>query len=354
MPSRKKIPLPPPPQFGDCLQNILLLVVTAGIVVLIILSSDVLRNHAVSGINRFSMNVIKSPGLENQVPTSPLAGVIKWSASGSRLKPNTCQTFDGSWVKLPATEVCINSAGFRDYEYSQEKPDTVFRILMLGDSFTFGWGVGLNNTVPKKLEQLLNTGDLRVEVLNFGVPAHGTIEEIGFLEEVGIDHNPDLVLFLFEPDDFRNWTRYGPILENLKVNYIANHPSVSYEEAEAMVISSAFERLTDLEANESINSLSLRINPYLEKLTALSLDKNFTVIFVIEQNCLQNQKLFLESASARFDFSMFYVDGSEHPDYDPLKWSLHPLDAHPTPLANRVKAELIAGELQKRIPELSS
>lgn len=45
--------------------------------------------------------------------------------------------------KKPAHEwsqkdVKLNSQGLRDYEYSLEKPEKVFRILVLGDSMTFG------------------------------------------------------------------------------------------------------------------------------------------------------------------------------------------------------------------------
>ena len=55
--------------------------------------------------------------------------------------------------------VTRNSHGLRDKEYSYNKPDEIYRILVLGDSQTFGHGIKrLEDTWHKKLEVLLNKG----------------------------------------------------------------------------------------------------------------------------------------------------------------------------------------------------
>jgi lysophospholipase L1-like esterase len=61
----------------------------------------------------------------------------------------------------------INHLGFRDREYPVEKGKR-FRILVIGDSFTFGWGVALADTWVKQLERKLQAADPAVEVLNLG------------------------------------------------------------------------------------------------------------------------------------------------------------------------------------------
>ena len=71
---------------------------------------------------------------------------------------------------LMGVPVTINSLGLRDDEVSVPKPEGVVRILMLGDSVTFGWGVLQEDTISAQLEVLLNAtpGATRVEVVNSG------------------------------------------------------------------------------------------------------------------------------------------------------------------------------------------
>jgi lysophospholipase L1-like esterase len=54
------------------------------------------------------------------------------------------------------TEFRISSLGFRDEEMPRERPEGTFRILLLGDSMTVGWGVDVEETFSSKLELLLN------------------------------------------------------------------------------------------------------------------------------------------------------------------------------------------------------
>ncbi|MEC7641179.1 MAG: SGNH/GDSL hydrolase family protein, partial [Nitrospinota bacterium] len=74
--------------------------------------------------------------------------------------------YNKEWSKKFVT---LNSHGFRDYEYSIEKPDDVFRIMVMGDSQTVGHGIEkLNDTWPKILESSLNEGfeKKKFEVIN--------------------------------------------------------------------------------------------------------------------------------------------------------------------------------------------
>lgn len=63
--------------------------------------------------------------------------------------------------------VKINSLGFRDYEYALQKKKK-HRVAVIGDSFTFGWGVDLENCWVKILEKELNSSGFDVEILNLG------------------------------------------------------------------------------------------------------------------------------------------------------------------------------------------
>lgn len=102
----------------------------------------------------------------------------------------------------------INSLGFRGPETTRHKPEGVFRILALGDSFTFGTGVRAEDTFAAALEARLGAGGgaPRFEVLNLGVMGYATVNEVALLRQVGLGYEPDLVLICF----FLNDTVSGP------------------------------------------------------------------------------------------------------------------------------------------------
>lgn len=107
---------------------------------------------------------------------------------------------------LMGVPVKINSAGLRDREFSLAKPDGTYRILVLGDSTTFGWGVRQEKTYAKRLEQLLNErppprAPKACEVINMGVGNYNTAQEVAYFMERGRLYKPDMVLLGFYTND---------------------------------------------------------------------------------------------------------------------------------------------------------
>jgi hypothetical protein len=87
-------------------------------------------------------------------------------------------------------EYRINSKGLRDDETPYEKPEGIFRIVLLGDSLTFGYGVPIDKHFSRLLEGYLTNG----EVINMGVGGYGVDQELLFLRSEGFRYHPDLVL----------------------------------------------------------------------------------------------------------------------------------------------------------------
>jgi lysophospholipase L1-like esterase len=89
---------------------------------------------------------------------------------------------------------------------SRPRDGQTFRILCLGDSHTYGWEVGRDETWPARLEQLLDAdgGATRFEVVNLGVPASNSWQMAtrlpGYLERYG----PDLVIVTTGGNDAGN------------------------------------------------------------------------------------------------------------------------------------------------------
>jgi hypothetical protein len=119
---------------------------------------------------------------------------------GIRLNPG----YDGWFAGVPAR---INSLGFRDdREYDLAKPPGTFRIIVLGDSVTFGHGTLYETSYPFLLEQRLKAWkpSTNWQVWNLGVPGYNTGQELAYLEEVGPRYQPDLVIVGFYPNDLQN------------------------------------------------------------------------------------------------------------------------------------------------------
>ena len=109
------------------------------------------------------------------------------------LRPHAKATHDG-------INYATNNDGLReDYDYALEKPPGVRRVVLLGDSFVFGWGLHLEHTMSHQLISLLD--GTKWEVLNMGVPAYNTANEVLFLEERGLKYHPDVVVLMYHPND---------------------------------------------------------------------------------------------------------------------------------------------------------
>ncbi|MCD4652413.1 hypothetical protein K8T06_00585 [bacterium] len=108
--------------------------------------------------------------------------------------------------------VQINSQGYRDKEIIEPKPDNSYRILAVGDSFTWGLGVRSEDSWVKQLEKLLNHENTdsaliqnkHVEIINTGVGSWNTEIELAYLKKKGLKHAPDAVILGFLTNDFRS------------------------------------------------------------------------------------------------------------------------------------------------------
>lgn len=115
-------------------------------------------------------------------------------------------------------EYKINSKGMRDYEFPYEKPQDTYRVVVLGDSVTFGYNIHMDDSYPKQLERLLNENNKeKYEVINLGVGAYNTWQEFQLLKNEGLKYNPDLIIFGFLFNDLIKDERF--IFRNFTIDY---------------------------------------------------------------------------------------------------------------------------------------
>jgi lysophospholipase L1-like esterase len=148
--------------------------------------------------------------------------------------PQDLAFFDGSAIKRPSTRpglrdelvpggyapryigvpVSINRLGLRDRDVAVPKPAGTVRILGVGDSVTFGYGVRLEETYLKVLEGRLTAGapsTVRYETVNAGVEESGLDAYHDAVRTLGPLLQPDLVLVGIVLNDIQRYDDFeGP------------------------------------------------------------------------------------------------------------------------------------------------
>jgi lysophospholipase L1-like esterase len=104
----------------------------------------------------------------------------------------------------------INADGFRGPRYERPRPDGRWRIVVLGDSVAFGYGVEESQAFPQVLEARLSERlpGAGFEVVNLGVGGYNAWNELELLRDVGIGYQPDLVLVQFCINDLNDPTMH--------------------------------------------------------------------------------------------------------------------------------------------------
>lgn len=139
-------------------------------------------------------------------------GIIKLSDFfvGKVIKKNPVQPFfranTEAIYSLPeyTIKVKLNSKGFRGKEFSEIKKENIIRILIIGDSFSFGWSVNLEDSWPYLLERELNKiKNKKFEIFNLSVPGNTPGDYSELAKKYISLYKPDYVIVgIVEGNDF--------------------------------------------------------------------------------------------------------------------------------------------------------
>jgi lysophospholipase L1-like esterase len=135
------------------------------------------------------------------------------------LKPGRTWLFEGAAART-------NSAGFRGPEWSPRRDGDALRVVGVGDSVMFGWGVAEEQTFMGLLAARLGgpqpDGGRAVEVLNGAVPGYNALQEAALVERRLMAYQPDLLLLGYTQNDHEeaSFASPGPLEEQALRSYL--------------------------------------------------------------------------------------------------------------------------------------
>jgi len=169
-----------------------------------------------------------------------IEGILIFNSSASEDNYGLTKQFQEKYARY-------NKHGYRDYEYNLQKPEGIFRVLVLGDSQTFGHGIkNLKDTWVKKLEgKLQKEGrNASIEVLNISGPGWNSDTHLYELFKNGFKFNPDLIILAYYHND------------------IPSPTSVNCNSSDRKIIPN----INTFQSSKLVSFIDFRINRLLEKI----------------------------------------------------------------------------------------
>lgn len=123
------------------------------------------------------------------------------------LVPNSaCRSKYPEWD----VEFRVNNLGFRDENMTIKKPAGVYRMLLVGDSFTEGESVEESKTAAALVEkEMISETVKKIEIVNMGVMSYSPAVYYRVIKDKGLPLNPDLVIVNVDMSDFQNDYAYA-------------------------------------------------------------------------------------------------------------------------------------------------
>lgn len=255
------------------------------------------------------------------------------------LAPNLARPYKGGSLRTNSVGMC------EAFEYELEPPAGVFRIVGVGDSGMFGWGVPHDRNYMAVLETSLAEGAPgRYEVLNFAIPGINTRMEEEVLRQKALAYGPDLVVV--------GWCENDTALPNLLVKGLALRRDRSYlwlfltdRDAFEAMLTSDFGTSTNVP--EQVVAPALRasvgeeaVRDSLVRMRDLGRREGFALfVFGPMEDWLCT---LLDHEGIAYASTLRLVDAAAYPE----DWKVHAM--HPSAEGHGVLAEVLEAELRRQ------
>lgn len=270
----------------------------------------------------------------------------------------------------------VNPLGFRGPAFTI-KPEGGFRLVCLGDSFTFGEGVNNEHTYPEIAARFLRKEGKQTDACNLGVGGYNTTQSLNTLLRIGFDLKPDAVVLGYTLND-------------------AEPPLYQIDPASGQPVRRNREMSIEAEAapqtppNAGLYKLRLAQSFYnarhQRKLTRQTLNYYLSVNDAIGQGWIESERALREMISQcrergipcyvlmfplLFDLSEDYPfkcihrrvgemvteSGGHFIDLlpaltgrNPAELIVHPTDQHPNEKVHELAGKMVAEEIQRHVP----
>ncbi len=237
--------------------------------------------------------------------------LIHNTKKGRRLIPNANAIIKNHHLSKRDIKVKINSLGFRDKEIPIQKKNNEIRVLVLGDSITWGDYLQVEEVYVDRIEKYLDKlpDNRTFEVINAGVGDTGLKEQVDILMETGISVSPDIVILAFYMNDSRppwgfqaelghsGWLRRNSIVLSKVYNnfilwkwiknkgkdrfkWIYEYKNINWQDNKQTFLELAGMAKYDWGAAWDPKSWEI-LNPYFTKLKELAEENKFRVLLVV-------------------------------------------------------------------------
>ncbi len=178
------------PNFKRRLTLVVLLPGTLAAVVLVLLEV---------GLRAYEHFVLETPSQPAPASSGAVYQVSSVAGRFYELTPNAHIVRDGLSIK-------INSMGMRDHEPPLYEAIKGKKVLVLGDSVAWGFGVPMDEAFPQRLESALEVeassrDEARPVVYNAAVNGYSLRQEIATLYDIGFHLKPDLIVVAYVLND---------------------------------------------------------------------------------------------------------------------------------------------------------
>ena len=256
-----------------------------------------------------------------------------------------------------------NQAGFRDTEHFKEKERQTKRLLVVGDSVAFGWGI--KKTSNRFGEQLANKltklTSFEWESINASAGDTHTLQHIAFLKN-SLVYQPDIIILLYVFNDIdylksvTNRATYRKLQSRFRPAGILYKNSYLFQEVFLYVrlLKLQFKNPADTDSpyNDEV-LLTLHVKDIV-KFVKLATSSDAIVIVVpfdynpINRNIYNN----FVAAAKNFDIPVIPIMNN-FKKYSVPELRVNKFDGHPNELAHSLAAEAILGEIINRFSLLN-